>query len=98
MIVPPPLFGDLVAKGVTPHPLRLKRCDQMNVFFPHSPPTFGCTNAAKSTKPSSSPELGLPSGPSLSNRPQSSPALRVSVSLSMSGSFACAQSPLQPPV
>src|SRR6185436_9617157 len=98
MIVPPPLRADLVTNGLTPHPLRLNRCDQMNELLPHSPPTFGCTNATKSTKPSSSPEFGLPSGPSLSNCPQSRLPLSVSVSFSMSGTFACSHSPLHPPL
>jgi hypothetical protein len=34
---------------------------------PHAPSTVGCRKVTKSTTPSSSPELGSPSGPSLSN-------------------------------
>src|SRR5262249_55982318 len=36
----------------------------------HEPSFTGCRNVMKSTSPSSSPELGTPSGPSLSNADQ----------------------------
>src|SRR5678815_3298457 len=77
---PPPVRASLVVYGPTPQPLSEKRCDQMWPLTPHSAPSVGCTNDTKSTKPSSSPELGMPSGPSLSYWPKlTAPSLAASV-------------------
>ena len=62
---------------------RFHLCDQIRFgwsFWPHSAPGVGWITARMSTKPSSSPEFGKPSGPSLSYAPQSSPSTWASSS------------------
>src|ERR1043165_10290954 len=66
---PPLAHTSFVVKGLPCQLEMVDRCDQ-RLSFRHSPPRSGWTKAATSTKPSSSPEFGEPSGPSLSKRPK----------------------------
>ena len=68
-MLPPPARASFVVKFPDGQPLSCQRCDQI-AEAPHSAPLSGCTMPTKSTQPSSSPELGTPSGPSLSYWPK----------------------------
>src|SRR5512146_3583062 len=72
MILPPPARLSLVVYAV-PVFVSAARCDQRWLFVAerHAPSMLGCRNSTASTAPSSSGELGMPSGPSLSNWPKS---------------------------
>src|SRR5512134_1762725 len=68
-MVPPSALGSLVLYDTA------ERCAQRWPFVAEAqaPSRVACRNAITSTAPSSSPELGTPSGPSLSNGAKSTP-------------------------
>ena len=89
---PPPAAGSFVGYGCpfeTGHWLYVHECDHICGEMPsHSAPKVGWITSSTSTKPSSSPEFGTPSGPSLSNAPKSADGSRASrISFIMSPVF-----------
>src|SRR5512140_3375953 len=88
-MLPPPWRASLVTYASPPdvgHAVYDHVCEmKLEALAPlHSPPGRLCTNTTASTKPSSSPELGMPSGPSLSYFPKSTVASLASSTSLMS--------------